>query len=428
MGSIRFDLSLWNFFYKKIVSNTSNAVNATHILRPKRTPESIWRPNQALFLDLLICLCPNIKSMTLELPEARPFDVPRPTLFSSLGSAHLPTINQNFKPVSPFQGAALQILQKKLQVLVIAEDSRWKGPRKLEVLTTPRDISRMHVGKHTITLPGFTKLRSLDIPMDILGHPQNVVFVDIADNTPAMGRSGANENNDITAAGQNSQHEKVLPLCIMYLRLRSCNELVFPLLQKINEIPVDKVKLKHIELFFKHSPRDSTTMCYAADGGQLDYPRILSDLTEKSVKISTYAGKNEKRFDMKKELAALSVLSPFEAWQSSIWSKQYSELDTEASSQRRSSVSGGRIFVRHANEHFRLMNSPTFRSKAWTDVAFFHGPKNTKWDSRITPRKPKLITIDPGNWNTRLRGKQNTKRRLPYLRGMLLSTTSLAVC
>ncbi len=123
-------------------------------------------------------------------------------------------------------------------------------------------------------------------------------------------------------------------------------------------------------------------------------------------------------FDMRKELAALSALSPLEVWRFALADMPYSELDEAASLRRRQSNTSSHLFMKHAHDYMSLMNTPTFDGKVWAQVAFFHGFKNTKWDPGVLPQIPKNQTIDSSLWPSRALGKRAIKRRLPVLLGL----------
>ncbi|KAF1943840.1 hypothetical protein EJ02DRAFT_399525 [Clathrospora elynae] len=400
-----------------IAANTQNTISWNHIRQAKRTPGPVWRKNQAYFLDVLLSLCPNIKSIRVELPEARPFNSDIPPRPVHLAPHHLPAPNPELIPVAPLQGPALQMMQQNLEELIIAEDTRWKGPITCEVLEH-QDISWRNTGKYTITLAGFSRLKRLDVPMDVLGRPQDVVFlvpniVDTAADNAAADEIGKDKDDKLKSLA--GIREKVLPLTLQYLHLRCCNKWTFALLKKVNQVPVEQLRLKHIELFFTSRPQDIIMQCDATDKGRLNYICLLSELHRKGVKVSFYTGPKEMVVDMRKELEAISVLSPFEVWQFVISGIPFTELNAEASRNRRVLSVGSRLFLRHAKHHLKLFNSPTFNAESWAQGAFFHGIKDTKRYPNILSPKLKVITLDPSRWSLREDGKHQVKRRLAAL-------------
>ena len=422
MPTPNFDRNALKALRKVIAANTGGQVSWNDIRQNKGASGPVWRKNNAFFLDILISLCPNIKSITLELPEARVFDASQPPRPDRLAPSQLPNLNTELLPVLPFHGPALRLMQKNLEVLTIAENTRWKGPAKLEILNHDHDVVWRNMGRHTITLLGFAKLKRLDMPMDLLGLPHTVVFSDLTSDAVAI--------NEATAEDSYNEHDpdvqqalllaKSLPLTLKFLHLRSCNQYTFALLQRFNEIPVLELNIVYIELFFTTCPRNSIAQCYAADEGKLNYLTILSELAEKGIKVTFYTGPRKTLFDMRKELTALAALSPLEAWCFAQLGRQYSEVNLKASAQRRVSNIGSHLFVKHAPHYFRLMNSPTFNSKCWKDAAFFHGIQNTKWDTNILPHDSKVHTFKSSRWNNmRVRSMREPKRRLKELLGKI---------
>ncbi|KAF1848731.1 uncharacterized protein K460DRAFT_427990 [Cucurbitaria berberidis CBS 394.84] len=388
LGLPNFDPNTLKFLGKSIAVSTRGDVNWNEIRQGKRSSGPVWRKSNAFFMDIVISLCPNIKSITLELPEARAFDTGNPPRPVNLAPAKLPALNEELLPVTPFQGPALRLMQKNLEVLIILENSRWKGPAKTEMLRSPHDLPWRNMGRHTITLPGFAKLKRLDLPMDALGLPLSIRF--LGPISPALCAEAATKDSgksheDIAFHRAHSPF-KILPNTLTHLHLRSCGRQTFALLQKVNEIPVQRLNIVCIELFFKTRPRTSIAQCYVADEGKLNYPLILTELADKGVKVAFYTGPTERLFDMHKELVGLSYLSPLEAWRFALSGRQFSELDTKASMRRRSSILSSQL----------LMNTPTFDGSCWASVVFFHGIRNTKWDPNIMPQVVRRLQTLPG--------------------------------
>jgi hypothetical protein len=400
LGTPNFKPDVFALIGRTITSNSGSAITWTQIREAKYTRGTVWRKQQSFFLDVLLTLCPNIKSVTLELPAARRFDVGAPPRPMHLAPNTLPGLNPDLIPVIPFQGPALQIIRQRLETLTITEDTRWKGPATLEFLGR-EDLSWRNMGKHTVTLADFPKLKRLDIPMEVLGHPKTILFVD-----PIA---------SAVAPGDSIMRTKVLPLTLQYLHLRSCNKWTFTLLQKINEVPMDQLSLKCIQLFFKAGPRDLLMRCDSTDEGRLNYLRVLSDLRRKGTKVIFYTGRKEEVLDMSKELASLSALSPFEAWHFSVSRMPFSALNPVASEKRRISETASRLFLRHAGNHLSLFNSSTLDLGLWAQGAFFHGIKNTKWDPDLIDRNRTTRIMLPGDSERRPLGKREGKRRLAAL-------------
>ncbi|KAF1830382.1 hypothetical protein BDW02DRAFT_573078 [Decorospora gaudefroyi] len=408
LGKPNFDPDIAGFIGKTITSNSNNTVNWRDIRLSKYASGPVWRKQQAFFLDVLITLCPNIKAVAVELPQARAFSSVRPIPPTHMPPDPLPAPNPELMPVAPFQGPALQVMQQKLEALTIREDSRWKGPATLEILEA-HDITWRNMGKHTITLAGFVRLKRLDIPMEVLGLPYTISFLDPRTTTSADG----NETNETQIEA--NPRTKVLPLTLQYLHLRSCNKSTFAFLQRVNEVPIEDLGLKHIELFFQTGPQNAMNHCDAADEGRLNYLGVLMELRTKGVRVAFYVGPKEVHVDMHKGLTALSALSTFEVLRFSASPMLFAKLNLEASGSRRYLDLHSRLFLRHAPWHFHLLNSPSFCPQSWAKGAFFHGIKNTKWDPKVLDMKLNVRTIDPVKWTRRLRGKCEAKRHLPEL-------------
>ncbi|KAH7378358.1 hypothetical protein BKA66DRAFT_495742 [Pyrenochaeta sp. MPI-SDFR-AT-0127] len=419
LGMPNFDPEVLKFLGKTIATNTGGEVSWRDFRQRKGTPGTVSRTTRGYFLNILLSLCPNLKSITLELPETTSFDLGHPSSQANLVSLQLPAPNDKLLPTPIFQGAVLRVMQKKLESLTIVEDSRWKGPAKLEVLTTHQDIAWRNMGKHTITLAGFARLKCLDMPMEVLGRPNNVLFLDptktvvVTDKRIAFEESS--KTNKKAASFQDGLQDKVLPLTLKHMYLRSCNHHTFSLLQKINKVPSDQLQLQNIHLFFKTCPRVSIGRCYSAYEGQSDYLHILSELSEKNIRVAFYTGANNVPFDMQEELRAFSLLSHQESWRFALLGKQFTDLNTKASTRRCSSANGRRLFIKHIHHYFLLLNRPTFDAEAWASVGFFHGIQNTKWDHGILPPKLKVSTLEQELWSKRVLGKQEVRRRLPSL-------------
>ncbi|CAO2654020.1 Nn.00g107530.m01.CDS01 [Neocucurbitaria sp. VM-36] len=402
---------------KAIAANTKNTVEWNEISHEEINSGSVLCDNNTYFVDILLSMCPNIRSLTVELPEEKTFDSGQAPPHANLVYPDLPTHNLEMWPSPPLLGPALRVMLKTLEVLTITEGSRWKGPEKLEVLTNQQDLMWRNMGKGTLSLLGFEKLRRLDVPMYLLGRPKTLVFWDpsmafVMSLKAEVGKLGEDHNNANMQAMR--LFTKVIPLSLRRLLVRSCNRHTFALLQKINRVPLEKLKLKQIDLYFKTSPGPSLVQCYANDDGELNYPSVLTDLAEKGVKVTFYTGPNEKSFDMCKDLAALSCLSPLEAWHFAASGKKFSHLNMNASTKRRSSIIAHQLFMKHAHLYFRLMNRPTFDGQRWKEVAFFHGSRNTKFVINIPPTS-KAHILNSDSWVERPLGKAEFMRRLQIL-------------
>jgi hypothetical protein len=398
-----------------ITATTGRVVDWSLVREDNISVGPVWEPDSAFFLNVLAISCPSIKSVTVQLPEARVFHSGQPPRPIHLAPSAFPALNPELLPAAPFQGPALDVFQARLEALIISENTRWKGPPTVEVLES-HNLKWRNMGTHIITLAGFSRLKRLDVPMDILGRPHDIVFsntssLDVTkhDGTAIMDRALPMGK---TLAELRS---KVLPLTIQYLHLRSCNKWMFALLQIINEVPVEELRLRHVELSFEPSPNNLLIQCDAADLGQLDYSQLLVDLDRKRVNVTFHTGPQGTLVDMRKEIEVLSCLTTIETWHYSITHAPFSKWNSEAIRKRQSLKIGFRYFLRHADHHSQLLNSPTFNLESWTQSAFFHGTRNSRWDPQLLDSRMKKKTVGSGGWNERALGKHALKRRLSPL-------------
>ncbi|KAI2486576.1 hypothetical protein Ptr902_00709 [Pyrenophora tritici-repentis] len=395
LGKPSLDKQVLEVIGRAIAANTNNLVKWNHIREEKRSSGGVWRAPQAFFINVLASLCPNIKSVKIELPEASVFTSSQPPRPIHLAPYSLPSPNPEFLPVAPFQGPALRIMQQRLEVLTIAENTRWKGPATVEILEA-QDLTWRNMGTHTITLAGFSKLKRLDVPMSALGRPQSIVFLDPTRPTDTMRDKAADAASPSSVRKINMSQvsrTKVIPLTIRYLHLRSCGKWTFAFLQSINSVPVEDFKLKHIELFFNIGPQQIVAQCTIVDEGRFSYSRVLMELARKGIKISFYTGPEEVPLDMLQELLTLSAISPMELWRFALSRVPFTALNRQCSVKRRSSTIASRLFLRHVGHHFQLFNSPTFEATSWIQGAFFHGVKNTRWDPQLQDCKAKVRLV-----------------------------------
>lgn len=392
---------------------------------------SAWRRLEKLYLNFLLSLCPNLRSLNFEWPGTDSFVAARPPRSNHLSPSMLPAQNPETMAIPPFEGLALQFLQQKLEELTISRDTIWKGPSMLETLTTEEEVQWRSIGKQSITLAGFQNLTRLDVPMSVLGQPQTIRLLE----TARMGYvSRANSGNDSPAGGNGNQtmqlplhQSKIIPLTIKYLHLRDCNKHTFALLQKWSEISPDRLRLKLVEIFFKASPKAFISQCYIADEGKIDYLGKLSDLACRNVDVRSYTGSSAAAVDLRKELAHMSLLSPLEVWALATSSIQYSALKPESSIKRRFSMIGGCLFLRHFHDHLELFNSPNFDPTAWANVVFFRGAKDSKWDPTILPPNIEVGTLPNSQWLSRPLGMKDFKRRFPVFQGELSTMGSSGI-
>ncbi|KAF2822854.1 hypothetical protein CC86DRAFT_247109, partial [Ophiobolus disseminans] len=371
-------------FRNTIPFNINGTVTWNHLQKSKRVGVWIWSPKHQFLMALLLSLCPNVKDFTLQLPTGLRFDSSPLQTPTSFFSEPLPTPNPNFRPFTPFQGVALQIMQNNLRSLTIPPFNKWSGPKKHEVLMVTNDVLWKRYGTQVITLKGFNKLKHLNVRMDVLGLPDSIIFQGVDDEdienvrvnivTDVYGSVGLNTTAmDLPA--------KVLPLSLTSLQLRSCTDRAFALLAKINNTPAEKLNLKHIDLFFDLCARSSITQCYKEDRGRLDYLRILSELERKGITVTFITDKSKKITDMRRELEPMYLLSPCEAGLVTLARKQFSELNMVAVRRRISSHTEHKLFIKYLLTHFDLLNSPTFDGNLWKDIGIFRGSQKIKYNT-----------------------------------------------
>ncbi|KAI4953303.1 hypothetical protein J4E86_006844 [Alternaria arbusti] len=402
------DLDILEGLGAAISTTTGHTPDWSRVWESNASVGTIWRKEPALYLNLLAMSCPNIKSVTVQLPEVRPFFSSQPPRSLQRAPLVFPALNLEMLPSAPFQGPALPLFQAKLEALTIAENTRWKGPPTIEVLES-HDAKWRSMGSHIITLADFARLKRLDIPMGILGRPDDIVFSFAA-------KSDAARVNDALPAKKTlaEARSKVIPLTIQHLRLRSCNKWTFALLQRINEIPVGDLRLKHVELCFNTPCKQLIILCNAFDLGRPDYLDLLTSLGRKGIKVTFHSGSQELTGDMRQELEAFYRLRPLEMWRCSGSSAPFTEWAPEASRQPQPAF-GVRVFLRHADHHSQLLNSPTFDLRLWIQSAFFRGIRSSKWDPQLQEPNKKQATIDSSGWADRALGKRAFRRRLSPL-------------
>jgi hypothetical protein len=77
LGTPNFKPDVLEFIGRTITNNSDNTITWTHVREAKYTRGTVWRKQQAFFLDVLITSCPNLKSITLEVSSAVQRDCPR---------------------------------------------------------------------------------------------------------------------------------------------------------------------------------------------------------------------------------------------------------------------------------------------------------------------------------------------------------------
>jgi hypothetical protein len=364
--------------------NTQKAIRFNWLLSYQPANNSIWSDSNQLCLDVLSSLCPNIRTLTIRMPAAQDFDKDPARMFANLPTSALPMANPYLEPVPPLQGIALKLMRKTLRSLLIAPDTTWTGPPQRELLLSQDHINWSRIGKHTITLQGFNELEHLEIPMSALGYPQSIQFESTDELQPPKVHILINYSmSGVSMTKSIDLPTKVLPLSLVCLKLRSCNEWTFMFLQMVSCIPAKISNMKRLDLYLDTCARSHILRNLETSTKPLNLVEILSGLEDMGIKVTFYTGADEKFVDMRQELTIFYALRPEEVGLVSLAQRQFSELEMQAISRRRSSRSARRIFIRHALTHFNLFNSSTFNANDWLDSAFFHGVENTKYDPHL---------------------------------------------
>jgi hypothetical protein len=345
-----------------------------------------WEPKQQDLINILFMLCPNVKAVKTLMPGDEHCNSHHNQVPLSPLPHQLPVANIYFRPIKPLRSIALQIIRSKLQSLTVMPRAGWAGPPKPEILQTVFDIPWMLHGNHVFTLPGLDKLEYLEVSMDMLGLPYNIRFRD-ADEGPMTEATVISRQrmNGVITKQSVSIAAKVLPLSLVHLRLRSCNQYTFAFLRRICAIPAHKSNFKKIDLFLDTTACEIILKCFGIDTTPRKLFLILTVLEHQGIAVTFYTGKDCKLIDMRQELYHLAALMPCEASIVAQGGRQFSEVKIHAIKRRRGSSLEHRLFLRHALTHFDLFNSPSFDARYWEGVAFFHGFKNTKYDPDNVP-------------------------------------------
>jgi hypothetical protein len=345
------------------------------------------------YTDLLFKICPNIKSAKAQLNGPKNFDWIDPDPLR-VDASNLPTVNPKCELNTTFYDTALQVMQDSLESLTISQDRQWKGPIQRELLTSSVHVSNSRIGKPPITLRGFKKLRHLDVPIEVLGLPSSILFLQpgeyerIKEGTTSGQASLPGPSNKVLASSA-----KIIPLTLKTLQLRSCNGATFMLLERISRILPGTSNFEHVDIFFTTCAREFLHLCHQAEHEPLDCFEILSVLKAMGVAVSFYAGNNEKIVDMRRELEVMTVLSFEEVLMAAVIRRQFSEFSEHAIYRRRASRVEHRLFMKHAVAHFHLFNSSTFDADKWKQIALFHGKKYIKEKPKAGP-KPKASLFE----------------------------------
>ncbi|KAH7081192.1 hypothetical protein BKA63DRAFT_561751 [Paraphoma chrysanthemicola] len=375
---------------RTLISNNSDGATSWSLLQQvkgTRSQTQLSSPKHQFFMDILMSLCPNIRDVNLELRDC-PRRGRRAQQISFLATSWvLPTANPDCHPVSVFDGASLALMQRRLRSLTIVLSDKFPGPTQREMLTEWTDRQWRFWGRKLITLPAFHSLKQLDIPMDLLGLPQNIVFQTESSRGPTHVRVKIKTDTSSDAApAVVSLPAKYIPMSLTTLRLRFCTGHTFELLEHINTIPTDQLQLRKIECHFPTCARTSILRCKLTDLGLLDYVTLLNELEMKDVKIDFYTSNNNMLTDMRNEISVLKQLPPIATSIVALTGKQFSDFGIEAASRLSASIINRRLFFKHGINHFNLFSSPIFNGRSWCGVPFFQDSKNTRYDPHIRPQ------------------------------------------
>ncbi|OAL51562.1 hypothetical protein IQ07DRAFT_671648 [Pyrenochaeta sp. DS3sAY3a] len=315
--------------------------------------DAVWEPNEALCLDILLHKCPNITSITMELPE------------TFQGRAPKPPRNRGARIQGrvcswPFQNLALPILQAQLKVLIIKEDFAWQGPLSFEATN---DLGPTNNSVQKITLGGFTKLQHLELPASLLGNTEWLKLTGDPTRTPL-------ELDELKKCLLRTR----LPLTIKYLRLTNAsnNTEIFGYLSLYCIEPRELLEIEHIELDFTYCATLELEAMHIRSRHPTNHLAILGRLAEKGIKVTWNFGRHQKDFDLRRVMEEDTKTSPKILWSIQMWF-----LDTGMTSD--SEALCGWITPDEAQEHepvfpddVHLMSRRTFKYEDWTVVAFFH--------------------------------------------------------
>lgn len=403
---------------------------------PPRWDKSRWH-----LIDMLLCLCPNIRTVTLQMPAEKHQDVV-PELSQHNRAYDLPKANDFARPVAPFEGVSLQHMRKKLKSLTIASHHRWAGLMKEEVHVRSETVHFRAYGRDVITLEGFENLRHLDIPMELLGLPYNLLFRDCGDDIPervSVPKEFVSQSiNNIKSV---DLAVKILPLSLVWLQLRSCNQYLFHLLDLINDIPSGRLRLKKIDLFLDTGARESISRCTLAQSTPADFVSLLIELCDSGVNVRFYDESGNQEINMcqgsdislnmsSELLAPAGYATPEEESVLAMIGKQFVDLNAHATASRRKSRFAHHLFMRHALSHFDLLNLPSFDANYWRGTAFFHGVSNTKFDPSLRSSKAPSAAEDYGLSSFNIAAEPRSRKKLSghmYLDEYNFSFTSSAL-
>jgi hypothetical protein len=405
-----FEPGVVDILHELIPKTSSGTVTWDALWESRSTPYDLWNTNSGMFLAILFSLCPNINNITIQPPSARHMVEMPERVFPNLPESIKPLRNMLCTPASLLPAVILAKMRNNLTSITLAQSLTWAGLAQVDIMHTAHDVRFMAGGKRLLTFAGFRKLKHLDIPMDVLGHPQTVFFHHKDDeqltkiNLPAQCLAPGPWTHTLKQVPT-----KILPLSLQTLRLRSCNHRAFMLLQRVADVPVHKSQFTRIDLYFDTCARSSLTTCLHSHEHASDLLSILSQVEHMGIKVNVYTGKHEQLINIRAELARLQHLSDCDMAIVASAGKQFSDLDLDVAKRRGKSPQERCLFHRHGVTHFDLFNSSNFDSAIWQNVALFHGVENTRFDPEF------LAKQRPAQTTNRVKAKCRRPRDLPSL-------------
>lgn len=316
--------------------------------------DAVWEPNETLCLDILLLKCPNITSITMELPEAFQERAPKPP------GNRRPQIRGRVCSW-PFQNLALPILQAQLKVLIIKEDFAWQGPLSFE---STQNLGATNNCVQKITLGGFKKLQHLELPASVLGYTEYLKLTGKATKTPL--------ELDQLKVCLLCTH---LPLTIKYLRITNAsnNTEIFGFLWRYCCVPRELLAIEHIELDFIYCATLELEAMHIRSRNPTNHLNILEALAEKGIKVTWNFGRNQKDFDLRRVMEDDTKTSPRILWGIQMWFLDTGmTFDTKA---LRGVITLEDEIQEHETifpDYVHLMSRRTFKYEDWNNVAFFH--------------------------------------------------------
>jgi hypothetical protein len=373
-------------------------------------PNDLWSADRRFFLGILFSLCPNISNVTIQMPQAQRMTGTPHQFFPNFAQPNRPLKNTLCRPVSLFPGPILEMMQNSITSITVAPGHKWTGLAQKDILRNHLEVMFPANGKRLLTFAGFRKLKHLDIPMDVLGHPQTVFFHHADDelitsiDLPAQSVTKGPWTHTLRQVPT-----KILPLSLRTLRLRSCDHRASMLLQRVTGIPAHKSHFTLIELYFDTCARSSLITCLRSHQQASEFLTILSQIESMGTAVTFRTGKHDHLIDIRAEVTRMQYLSDCDMSVLSSVQKQFSSLNLDAVQRRSKSYLERHLFHKHGLTHFDLLNSPTFDARVWRNAAFFHGVENTRFDPEF------LAEERPAQKANRGKAKRRRVRRLPGL-------------